>query len=414
MASPPHFVTHAERFMALEDQYGAHNYHPLPVVLTRGKGVHLWDVEGKRYLDFLSAYSAVNQGHCHPRIIGALTEQAQRLTLTSRAFFNDRLGAAEQQLCTLFGYQKALLMNSGAEAVETALKLARKWGYQEKGIAPNQARIIVAEHNFHGRTTGIISFSTDGDSTGGFGPFAPGYQVVPYDDAEALADALQDPHVCGFLVEPIQGEAGVVVPSAGYLARAAALCKAHNVLLITDEIQTGLGRTGKLLATDYEDVRGDILILGKALSGGVLPVSAVLADDAIMLTIQPGQHGSTFGGNPLACAVLQAALDVLVDENLAGNALRLGEVFREEMRLLQAECPELVTAVRGKGLLNALVINSTADGRTAWDVCVALLERGLLAKPTHGDIIRFAPPLVITEAELRDACALIADVIRAF
>ncbi|HET9504004.1 MAG TPA: ornithine--oxo-acid transaminase [Hymenobacter sp.] len=414
MSVPTHFVSHAERLMALEDQYGAHNYHPLPVVLSRGKGVHLWDVEGKRYLDFLSAYSAVNQGHCHPRIIGALTEQAQQLTLTSRAFFNDRLGAAEQQLCELFGYQKALLMNSGAEAVETALKLARKWGYQEKGIAPNQARIIVAEHNFHGRTTGIISFSTDGDSTGGFGPFVPGYQVVPYDDAEALAEALKDPHVCGFLVEPIQGEAGVVVPSEGYLSQAAKLCKAHNVLLITDEIQTGLGRTGKLLATDYEDVRGDILILGKALSGGVLPVSAVLADDEIMLTIQPGQHGSTFGGNPLACAVMQAALDVLVDENLADNAMRLGKIFREEMRLLQAEVPELVETVRGRGLLNAVVISPTPDGRTAWDVCVALMERGLLAKPTHGDIIRFAPPLVITEAELRDACALIADVIRAF
>ncbi|MGI4740887.1 MAG: ornithine--oxo-acid transaminase [Janthinobacterium lividum] len=414
MSSPTHFVTHAERFMALEDQYGAHNYHPLPVVLTRGKGVHLWDVEGKRYLDFLSAYSAVNQGHCHPRIIKALTDQAQQLTLTSRAFFNDRLGAAEQQLCELFGYQKALLMNSGAEAVETALKLARKWGYQEKGIAPNQARIIVAEHNFHGRTTGIISFSTDGDSTGGFGPFVPGYQVVPYDDIAALAEALRDPHVCGFLVEPIQGEAGVVVPSAGYLAQAAKLCKEHNVLLITDEIQTGLGRTGKLLAADYDEVRGDILILGKALSGGVLPVSAVLADDVIMLTIQPGQHGSTFGGNPLACAVMQAALDVLQDENLADNALRLGEIFREEMRLLQAEIPELVEEVRGKGLLNAVVINPTPDGRTAWDVCVALMERGLLAKPTHGDIIRFAPPLVITESELRDACALIADVIRAF
>ena len=414
MASPTHFVTHAERLMALEDQYGAHNYHPLPVVLERGKGVHLWDVAGKQYVDFLSAYSAVNQGHCHPRIIGALTEQAQRLTLTSRAFFNDRLGAAEKQLCELFGYDKALLMNSGAEAVETALKLARKWGYQEKGIAPNQARIIVAEHNFHGRTTGIISFSTDGESTGGFGPFVPGYQVVPYDDIEALAEALKDPHVCGFLVEPIQGEAGVVVPGDGYLAQAAKLCKEHRVLLITDEIQTGLGRTGKLLATDYEEVRGDILILGKALSGGVLPVSAVLADDEIMLTIQPGQHGSTFGGNPLACAVMQAALDVISEENLAENARRLGEIFREEMRLLQAECPETVDGVRGKGLLNAVIINPTPDGRTAWDVCVALMERGLLAKPTHGDIIRFAPPLVITEAELRDACALIADVIRAF
>ena len=414
MQPTTHLVTHAERLMALEDQYGAHNYHPLPVVLSRGEGVHLWDVEGRQYYDFLSAYSAVNQGHCHPRIIGALTEQAQRLTLTSRAFFNDRLGAAEKQLCELFGYDKALLMNSGAEAVETALKLARKWGYQEKGIAPNQARILVAEHNFHGRTTGIISFSTDGDSTGGFGPYMPGYQVVPYDDLAALAEALRDPHVCGFLVEPIQGEAGVVVPAEGYLAGAASLCRQHNVLLITDEIQTGLGRTGKLLASDYDEVRGDILILGKALSGGVLPVSAVLADDVIMLTIQPGQHGSTFGGNPLACAVMQAALDVLQDENLTENALRLGEIFREEMRLLQAEIPELVDEVRGKGLLNAVVINPTADGRTAWEVCVALMERGLLAKPTHGDIIRFAPPLVITESELRDACALIADVIRAF
>ena len=407
-------TTRAEQLMALEDRYGAHNYHPLPVVLTRGAGVFLWDVDGKRYYDFLSAYSAVNQGHCHPRIIGALTEQAQRLTLTSRAFFNDQLGAAEQQLCELFGYDKALLMNSGAEAVETALKLARKWGYQAKGIAPNQARIVVAEHNFHGRTTGIISFSTDGDSTGGFGPFAPGYQVVPYDDAKALAAALQDPHVCAFMVEPIQGEAGVVVPSDGYLTQAAALCKAHNVLLITDEIQTGLGRTGKLLATDYEGVRGDILVLGKALSGGVLPVSAVLADDAVMLTIQPGQHGSTFGGNPLACAVLRAALDVLLDEKLAENAARLGEVFRARMRQVQAECPETVALVRGRGLLNAVVIRPAADGRTAWDVCVRLLERGLLAKPTHGDIIRFAPPLVITEAQLHEACDVIADVIREF
>ena len=407
-------TTHAEALMQLEDQYGAHNYHPLPVVLSRGRGVHLWDVAGRRYFDFLSAYSAVNQGHCHPRIIGALTEQAQQLTLTSRAFFNDRLGPAEKQLCELFGYDKALLMNSGAEAVETAIKLARKWGYQEKGIAPNQARVVVAEHNFHGRTTGIISFSTDPDSTGGFGPFVPGYQVVPYDDAEALAQALADPHVCGFLVEPIQGEAGVVVPGEGYLTRAAELCRQHNVLLITDEIQTGLGRTGKLLATDYEEVRGDILILGKALSGGVLPVSAVLADDAVMLTIQPGQHGSTFGGNPLACAVLQAALDVLLDEKLADNAYRLGEIFREEMRTLQRECPDVVTLVRGRGLLNAVVIKPAADGRTAWDVCVSLMEHGLLAKPTHGDIIRFAPPLVITESELRAACALIADVIRAF
>ena len=413
-ASPTATSARAAELMQLEDQYGAHNYHPLPAVLNRGEGVYLWDVDGKQYFDFLSAYSAVNQGHCHPHIIEALTKQAQQLTLTSRAFFNDQLGAAEQQLCELFGYDKALLMNSGAEAVETALKLARKWGYQEKGIAPNMARILVAEHNFHGRTTGIISFSTDGDSTGGFGPFAPGYQVVPYNDIAALEEALRDPHVCGFLVEPIQGEAGVMVPAVGYLAQAAALCKAHNVLFITDEIQTGLGRTGKLLACDHEATRGDILILGKALSGGVLPVSAVLADDAIMLTIQPGQHGSTFGGNPLACAVMRAALDVLIDEKLSENAARLGEIFRQRMRQVQAQRPEVVELVRGKGLLNAVIIVPAADGRTAWDVCVTLMERGVLAKPTHGDIIRFAPPLVITEEQLHAACDVIAEVILAF
>ncbi len=404
----------SQQLMALEDQYGAHNYHPLPVVLSRGEGVHLWDVDGKHYFDFLSAYSAVNQGHCHPRIIGALTEQAQKLTLTSRAFFNDQLGAAEKQLCELFNYDKALLMNSGAEAVETALKLARKWGYQEKGIAPNQARILVAEHNFHGRTTGIISFSTDGDSTGGFGPYMPGYQVVPYDDLAALEEALQDPHVCGFLVEPIQGEAGVMVPSEGYLFKAAALCRAHNVLFIADEIQTGLGRTGQLLAVCYEGVHADILILGKALSGGVLPVSAVLARDEIMLTIQPGQHGSTFGGNPLASVVMRAALDVLLDEKLIDNARAMGEVFRERMRRVMTKRPEVVELVRGKGLLNAVVIKPAADGRTAWDVCVTLMERGVLAKPTHGDIIRFAPPLVITEEQIHEACDIIEEVILAF
>ncbi|MET4075208.1 ornithine--oxo-acid transaminase [Hymenobacter sp. UYCo722] len=413
-ASPTATSARAAELMELEDQYGAHNYHPLPVVLNRGEGVHLWDVDGKQYFDFLSAYSAVNQGHCHPRIIDALTKQAQQLTLTSRAFFNDQLGAAEKQVCELFGYDKALLMNSGAEAVETALKLARKWGYQEKGIAPNMAQIVVAEHNFHGRTTGIISFSTDGDSTGGFGPYMPGYRVVPYNDIEALEEALRDPHVCGFMVEPIQGEAGVMVPAVGYLAQAAAVCKAHNVLFITDEIQTGLGRTGKLLCCDHEATRGDILILGKALSGGVLPVSAVLADDEIMLTIQPGQHGSTFGGNPLACAVMRAALDVLIDEKLAENAARLGEIFRDRMRQVQAQRPEVVALVRGKGLLNAVVIVPAADGRTAWDVCVTLMERGLLAKPTHGDIIRFAPPLVITEEQLHAACDIIAEVILAF
>lgn len=412
--SPTATSSRAAQLMQLEDQYGAHNYHPLPVVLNRGEGVHLWDVDGKQYYDFLSAYSAVNQGHCHPRIIEALTRQARQLTLTSRAFFNDQLGAAEKQLCQLFRYDKALLMNSGAEAVETALKLARKWGYQERGIAPNMARIIVAEHNFHGRTTGIISFSTDPDSTGGFGPYMPGYQVVPYNELEALEEAVKEPHVCAFLVEPIQGEAGVMVPSVGYLARAAAICKAHNVLFIADEIQTGLGRTGKLLACDHEAVHPDVLILGKALSGGVLPVSAVLANDAIMLTIQPGQHGSTFGGNPLACAVMRAALDVLQEEKLAENAAKLGEVFRERMRQVQAKRPEVVELVRGKGLLNAVVIVPAEDGRTAWDVCVTLMERGVLAKPTHGDIIRFAPPLVITEKQLHEACDVIEEVILAF
>ena len=404
----------AEQLMQLEDQYGAHNYHPLPVVLARGEGVHLWDVDGKHYYDFLSAYSAVNQGHCHPRIIGALTRQAQQLTLTSRAFFNDQLGAAEKQLCELFGYDKVLLMNSGAEAVETALKLARKWGYQEKGIAPNMAQIIVAEHNFHGRTTGIISFSTDSDSTGGFGPYMPGYGVVPYNDIEALEAAVKEPHVCAFMVEPIQGEAGVMVPAVGYLAQAAAICRAHNVLFIVDEIQTGLGRTGKLLACDHEAVHPDILILGKALSGGVLPVSAVLAADDIMLTIQPGQHGSTFGGNPLACAVMRASLDVLLEEKLAENASRLGEIFRQRMRQIQAQRPETVDLVRGKGLLNAIIIVPATDGRTAWDVCVTLMERGVLAKPTHGDIIRFAPPLMITEEQLHEACDVIEGVIVEF
>ena len=413
-ATAPAPAGRAQQLMQLEDQYGAHNYHPLPVVLSRGEGVHLWDVDGKHYYDFLSAYSAVNQGHCHPRIIGALAKQAQQLTLTSRAFFNDKLGPAEKQLCDLFNYDKALLMNSGAEAVETALKLARKWGYQEKGIAPNQARILVAEHNFHGRTTGIISFSTDGDSTGGFGPYMPGYEVVAYNDLADLEEALKDPHVCAFLVEPIQGEAGVMVPAVGYLAQAAALCKAHNVLFIADEIQTGLGRTGQLLACDHEAVHADILILGKALSGGVMPVSAVLADDRIMLTIQPGQHGSTFGGNPLACVVLQAALDVLIEENLTANAARLGQVFRERLWQVQARRPEVVELVRGKGLLNAIIIRPSADGRTAWDVCVSLMERGVLAKPTHGDIIRFAPPLVITEAQVHEVCDVIEEVLMAF
>ncbi|QHL88492.1 ornithine--oxo-acid transaminase [Nibribacter ruber] len=408
-------ITFSQQAIELEDKYGAHNYHPLPVVLNRGEGVFLWDVEGKRYYDFLSAYSAMNQGHCHPRIIGALTQQAQQLTLTSRAFYNDKLGPCEKYLSELFGYDKALLMNSGAEAVETALKLARKWGYTQKGIPAHEAEIIVVEHNFHGRTTGIISFSTDPSSTTGFGPYMPGYKVVPYDNLEALELALQENlHVCGFMVEPIQGEAGVVVPSEGYLAKAKALCKKYNVLFIVDEIQTGIGRTGKMLASDYEDAKPDILILGKALSGGVLPISVALANDEVMLSIQPGEHGSTFGGNPLACAVAMAALDVIKDENLVENARKLGDIFRKRMNELKDRHPELVTLVRGRGLLNAVVIKPTADGRTAWDVCVKLMENGLLAKPTHGDIIRFAPPLVITEEQLHECCDIIEQTLAAF
>ncbi|WP_161889918.1 ornithine--oxo-acid transaminase [Pontibacter russatus] len=408
-------ITSSQQAIDTEHQYGAHNYHPLPVVLNRGEGVYLWDVEGKRYYDFLSAYSAVNQGHCHPKIVGALTEQAQRLTLTSRAFYNDKLGAAEEYICEYFGYDKALYMNSGAEAVETAIKLARKWGYMKKGIAPNKAEMVVVEHNFHGRTTGIISFSTDPDSTKGFGPYMPGYKVIPYNDVEALERTLQEnPNICGFLVEPIQGEAGVVVPDKGYLAEAHALCRQYNVLLLADEIQTGIGRTGKLLASDYDNVKADILILGKALSGGVLPVSCVLAADEIMLCIQPGEHGSTFGGNPLAAVVAIAALEVVSEEGLTENANRLGEMFRERMRRLITQRPELVTLVRGRGLLNAIVIAPTPDGRTAWDVCVALKDKGLLAKPTHGDIIRFAPPLVMTEEQLHACCDIIEEVILAF
>lgn len=407
-------LTTSQEAMALEEKYGAHNYHPLPVVLARGEGVFLWDVEGNRYYDFLSAYSAVNQGHCHPKIIQALVEQAQNLTLTSRAFYNNKLGACEKYICNYFGYDKVLLMNSGAEAVETAIKIARKWGYEKKGIPKHEAEIIVAEHNFHGRTTGIISFSTDPDSTRGFGPYMPGYKVIPYNDLEALAEALKNPHVCGFLVEPIQGEAGVVVPDAGYLAAAKALCQQHNVLLLADEIQTGIGRTGQLLASCYEGVHADILILGKALSGGVLPVSAALASDEIMLCIKPGEHGSTFGGNPLACAVAVAALEVIKEEHLIENARMLGEVFRNRMEALQAKYPDLITLVRGKGLLNAVIIKPTPDGRTAWDVCVGLKENGLLAKPTHGDIIRFAPPLVITEEQLHACCDIIAKTIAEF
>jgi ornithine--oxo-acid transaminase len=397
-------------FIQREDKYGAHNYHPLPVVLERGEGVYVWDVEGKRYYDFLSSYSAVNQGHCHPKIVGALTEQASKLTLTSRAFYNSLLGEFEEYITRYFGYDKVLPMNSGAEGDETALKLCRKWAYEKKGIPENEAKIIVCEGNFHGRTITIISMSTDPDSYKGFGPYTPGFVIIPYNDTDALAEALKDPNVAGFLVEPIQGEAGVYVPDEGYLSKAYELCKAKNVLFIADEVQTGLARTGKLLACDHEGVRPDILILGKALSGGVYPVSAVLADDEIMLTIKPGEHGSTYGGNPLAARVAMAALDVLKEEHLSERAAELGEKFRAELKKIDSPMVELV---RGKGLLNAIVIKPT-NGKTAWDVCVALKENGLLAKPTHEHIIRFAPPLVITEEQLMDSVDIINRTIQSF
>lgn len=406
-------ITATQHAIELEEKYGAHNYHPLPVVLQKGEGVHLWDVEGKHYYDFLSSYSAVNQGHCHPRIVKAMIEQAQKLTLTSRAFHNNLLGEFEKYICETFGYDKVLMMNSGAEANETAIKLARKWGYQVKGIPQDQAVIIVAERNFHGRTTGIISASTDPSARKNFGPFMPGYQVIPYDDVAALEKAVQNPNVCGFWVEPIQGEAGVYVPESGYLAKAQELCDKYNVLTMIDEIQTGMGRTGKMLAADHENVKADILILGKALSGGTMPVSAVLCNDEIMLQIQPGEHGSTFGGNPLACAVAFASLEVLKEEKLAENSEKLGVVFRDRMKKLQEKAPN-ITTVRGKGLLNAIIIKPYADGRTAWDVCVKLMENGLLAKPTHGDIIRFAPPLVITEEQLHECCDIIEKTILEF
>lgn len=406
-------VSATSKAIELEDRFGAHNYHPLPVVLAKGEGVHVWDVEGKKYFDFLSAYSAVNQGHCHPRIINALVEQAKTLTLTSRAFYNNRLGEAEKYICEYFGYDKVLMMNSGAEANETAIKLARKWGYTKKGIATDQAVIVAVERNFHGRTTGIISASTDPDSRNNFGPFMPGFQIIPYDDETALENALKNPNVCGFWVEPIQGEAGVYVPENGYLKKAEELCKKYNVILMMDEIQTGIGRTGKLLASDHENVKPDMLILGKALSGGTYPVSAVLTSDEIMLTIKPGEHGSTFGGNPIASAVMIASLDVIKEEKLTENAARMGELFRERMNALKAKTGH-VTLVRGKGLLNAIVIKPTNDGRTAWDVCVNLMHNGLLAKPTHGDIIRFAPPLVINEEQLHECCDIIEKTILEF
>ena len=412
-ASVPAAPVSASEAMALEDQYGAHNYHPLPVVLTRGKGVKVWDMDGKEYYDFLSAYSAVNQGHCHPAIIEALVKQAQVLTLTSRAFFNDQLGRCEQYLCELFGYQKALMMNTGVEANEPALKVARKWGYQVKGIPQDQAIIVAVERNFHGRTMGIVSASTDETARKDFGPFMPGYNVIPYDDIAALEVALQNPNVCCFWVEPIQGEAGVFVPHEGYLLRAFELCEQYNVLFVADEVQTGIARTGKLIACHHEGVQPHVLILGKALSGGAYPVSCVLANDDVLGLLKPGQHGSTFGGNPLACAVAMAAMQVVVDEDLSANAHRQGEKFRARLTQIQERCG-FVTTVRGKGLLNAVIIKPLEDGRTAWEVCMKLMENGLLAKPTHGDIIRFAPPLVINDKEMEESLQIIDDTLSNF
>ena len=397
----------------LENQYGAHNYHPLPVVLSKGKGVHVWDVEGKKYFDFLSAYSAVNQGHCHPKIINSLIEQSKILTLTSRAFYNDVLGEYEEYITKYFNYDKVLPMNTGVEGGETANKLARKWGYLIKGIEENKAKIIFANGNFWGRTLAAISSSNDPLSYKDFGPFMPGYELVPYNDLNSLEEAFQDSNVCAFMVEPIQGEAGVVVPDEGYLAGVKKLCSQYNVLFMADEVQTGIARTGKMLATDYEDARPDVLILGKALSGGVLPVSAVLADNEIMMCIKPGEHGSTYGGNPLACAVAKTALKIVKDENLEENAMLMGNYFRKKMNDLAKES-DLVNLIRGKGLLNALVIHDSEDSSTAWDICLKMKEKGLIAKPTHGNIIRFAPPLVINKKEIDESCQIIRDCILNF
>ena len=402
----------AQYYIDLEDKHGAHNYHPLPVVLEKGEGVYVWDVEGKQYFDFLSAYSAVNQGHSHPKIVKALTEQAHKLSLTSRAFYNSNLGEYEKKITSLFGFDKVLPMNSGAEAVETAIKLARKWSYEVKGIKDGYAKIIVCENNFHGRTTTIVSFSNDKDAHNNYGPFTPGFLRIPYNDIEALAKVLEDEaeHIAAFLVEPIQGEAGVYVPDEGYLKNASELCRKYNVLFIADEVQTGIARTGKLIACHHENVQPDILILGKALSGGMYPVSAVLANDNIMQVIHPGQHGSTFGGNPLACAVAVAALDVVVEEKLSERAEELGKFFRAEIQKIIAKT-DLIYHVRGKGLLNAILVNDTPESPTAWNLCMQFAENGLLAKPTHGNIIRLAPPLVITKEQLLECVAIIEKVI---
>ena len=399
-----------QEYMDREAKYGAHNYHPLPVVLEKGEGIYVWDVNGKRYFDFLSAYSAVNQGHCHPKIVEAMTEQAKKLALTSRAFYNNVLGEWEEYITKYFGYDKVLPMNSGAEADETALKLCRRWGYDVKGIPADQAKIIVCDNNFHGRTITIVTLSNDPSSYAGFGPFTPGFVRIPYDDIPALEEALKDPNVAGFLLEPIQGEAGVYVPHEGYLKKAYDLCKAHNVLFMADEVQTGIARTGKMLACDHEGVRPDILILGKAISGGLMPVSCVLADDEIMLTIKPGEHGSTYGGNPIAAKVSMAALQVIKDEKLEENAERLGKIFLERMEAIKSDMVEIV---RGKGLLNAVVI-TPKNGKTAWDVCLKLRDNGLLAKPTHEHIIRFAPPLVINEEQLIEAIGIIEKTLKEF
>tara|TARA_Y100000748_G_scaffold291231_1_gene278511 strand:- start:269 stop:1504 length:1236 start_codon:yes stop_codon:yes gene_type:complete len=406
-------INNSKQAIELEDKYGAHNYHPLPVVLSRGEGIFVWDVEGKKYFDYLSAYSAVNQGHCHPKIINSLAEQAKKLTLTSRAFYNDTLGEYEKFITEYFKYDKVLPMNTGVEGGETANKLARKWGYEVKGIEDNKAKIIFANGNFWGRTLAAISTSDDPLSYKGFGPYMPGYETIPYNDLAALEESFQDKNVCAFMVEPIQGEAGVVVPDEGYLAGIRTLCDKYNVLFIADEVQTGIARTGKMLATDYEDARPDILILGKALSAGVLPVSAVLADDEIMMCIKPGEHGSTYGGNPLACVVAKSALEVIHEENLVENALSRGQQFRDRLEKFKGK-NNLVKMVRGKGLLNAVVINDKEDSSTAWDICLKMKDNGLIAKPTHGNIIRFAPPLVISESQVDESCEIIEESINEF